>query len=69
MYVCICRQITESQIRDLCRESGDPSLSNVRSQLGVGIDCGKCGNHTRSILREYHQSASFNPTLATAIPA
>ena len=66
MYVCICRQITENQIRELCQESGAASLSQVREQLGVGLDCGKCGNHARSILREYRQSASFNPSLATA---
>ena len=68
MYVCICRQITESQIRDLCRESDGASLSDLRKQLGVGLDCGKCGSHARSILRDYHQSATFNPALATAIP-
>ena len=67
MYVCICRQITEDQIRDLCRDSGATSFSEVRNQLGVGLDCGKCGNHARSVLREYHQSATFDPTLATAI--
>ena len=67
MYVCICRQITENQIRDLCRDNGATSFAEVRNQLGVGIDCGKCGNHARSVLREYHQSAAFDPTLATAI--
>ncbi len=67
MYVCICRQITEEQIRDVCRDSGDASLSDVRRQLGLGLDCGKCGNHARSVLREYRQSASFNPSPATTI--
>ncbi len=69
MYVCICRQVTEDQIRDLCRESGDASMSDVRQRLGVGLDCGKCGNHARGVLRECRQSASFNPSLATAIAA
>ncbi len=68
MYVCICRQVTEDQIRDLCRDSGGgTSLSDVRRQLGVGLDCGKCGNHARGILREYHRSAKFDPNLATAV--
>ena len=67
MYVCICRQITEDQIRDLCRDNGASSYAEVRNQLGVGLDCGKCGNHARSVLREYQQSTTFDPALATAI--
>ena len=67
MYVCICRQITEDQIRDLCRDSGASSFAEVRDRLGVGLDCGKCGNHARSILREYRRSAAFDPALATAV--
>ncbi len=68
MYVCICRQITEDQIRDLCHSTGgNASFADVRSQLGVGLECGKCGNHARSVLREYRQSANFDPSLATAI--
>ncbi len=68
MYVCICRQITEDQIRDLCRKSGGAAnFADMRRQLGVSLDCGKCGSHARSILREYHRSAAFDPALATAV--
>ena len=68
MYVCICRQITESKIREVCRKGdGATSLSDLRKQLGVGVECGKCSSHARAVLREYHQSTSFDPSLATAI--
>ena len=33
MYVCICRQITDKQIRELC-ENGAGNLGEVRDRLG-----------------------------------
>ena len=46
MYVCICRQVTDHEIRDVCRE-GASSLSELREKLGVASDCGKCGKLAR----------------------
>ena len=58
MYVCVCRQITDHEIRDVCRE-GAISLSELREKLGVGSDCGKCGKLARTIVKEYAKSAAF----------
>ncbi|MGB4246407.1 MAG: (2Fe-2S)-binding protein [Pseudohongiellaceae bacterium] len=58
MYVCICRQITDSQIREMCRE-GSSRLSDLRDKLGVASECGKCGQHARSIVSEFKGSTSF----------
>ena len=58
MYVCICRQITDSRIREVCRE-GARRLADVRDKLGVASDCGKCGKHARSIDSEFKGLASF----------
>ena len=58
MYVCICRQITDSQIRDLCR-GGAVDMDDVRNKLGVASECGKCGQLARSIVKEFHKNPSF----------
>ncbi len=51
MYVCLCKGITDSQIKDaVC--SGASNLKQVRKQLGVMTQCGKCGIMTKSIVEE-----------------
>ena len=58
MYVCICRQITDHQIRDVCR-GGASSLPDVRTKLGVASECGKCGKLAQTIVNEYNKTAIF----------
>ncbi len=58
MYVCICRQITDNQIRDLCRD-GFNDLAEIRARLGVASECGKCTRHARSIVGEFVNPPSF----------
>ena len=54
MYVCLCKGITDTQIRTAIEE-GANSFREVRNTLGVGSQCGKCGSATRKILREARQ--------------
>ncbi|MCH7670582.1 MAG: (2Fe-2S)-binding protein [Proteobacteria bacterium] len=58
MYVCICRQITDHQIRDLCR-GGASNLTDLRAKLGVASECGKCGKLAQTIVNECNKSAAF----------
>lgn len=51
MYVCLCKQITDTQIRAAVQD-GASSFRDVRNTLGVASQCGKCGTLTREILRE-----------------
>lgn len=51
MYVCICRQITDGQIRERCRE-GRCSLPEICAELGIASECGKCAGHARMIVTE-----------------
>ena len=51
MYVCICKGITDSQIRAAVEDGAD-SLREVRKALGVASQCGKCGIMTRDIVME-----------------
>ena len=51
MYVCLCKGITDTQIRTAIQE-GANSFKDVRNTLGIGSQCGKCDILTREILRE-----------------
>ncbi len=41
MYVCICNQVTENEIRDAVR-AGYRDFDLVREALGVSSCCGRC---------------------------
>lgn len=64
MYVCICRQITDTQIREVC-SAGTSRIADLRDQLGLASDCGKCGKYALSIISEFKKTAPF----VNAIPA
>lgn len=51
MYVCVCRGITDRQIRAAI-ESGARTMRDLRQKLGVCSDCGKCGTFARDLLQE-----------------
>jgi len=52
MYICICKQITDKQIKAAIDE-GAQSLRDLRSELGVASECGQCGQCARAILKEH----------------
>ncbi len=51
MYVCLCKGITDSQIKDAVY-GGATDLRQVRKQLGVMNQCGKCGIMTKQIVED-----------------
>ncbi|KAB7623037.1 bacterioferritin-associated ferredoxin [Alkalilimnicola sp. S0819] len=61
MYVCICNAVTDKQIRRAVAD-GAQSMRELRKQLGVCSDCGKCGPCAREILRDerLEQAALLN---------
>jgi bacterioferritin-associated ferredoxin len=50
MYVCICKGITENQIRDAIR-SGLCTRKEISRCLKVGTACGKCDEDVRDLLQ------------------
>ncbi len=66
MYVCICKGITDTQIRAAV-EDGASSLREVRNTLGVASQCGKCGLLTREIVRETLLDGSDSEQLFYAV--
>lgn len=51
MYVCICKGITDHQIRAAARD-GAVSMRSLNRELGVASQCSKCSRHAREVLRE-----------------
>ncbi len=49
MYVCICQAITDRQIREAAL-GGARTLKDLRRDLGVTRDCGRCASCARSCL-------------------
>jgi len=51
MYVCICKQVTCGQIR-AAASAGASNVRDLRQQLGVASQCGKCAGCARGILEQ-----------------
>ncbi|MCB4811125.1 (2Fe-2S)-binding protein [Methylovorus menthalis] len=64
MYVCVCRAVTERQIFQAAR-AGAKNLKDLKHELGVATECGRCASCAKQCLREAHQEAS---TVANIIP-
>ncbi len=68
MYVCICKAVTDKQIRRAAA-SGVDNLYELRAQLGVASGCGVCANEAQSILSEANQSSLAQPSIYYPTPA
>ena len=66
MYVCLCKGITDTQIRAAV-EDGASSIREVRNSLGVASQCGKCGILARDIVREALLDNTDNEQLFYAV--
>ncbi|AOS98627.1 Bacterioferritin-associated ferredoxin [Microbulbifer aggregans] len=51
MYVCICKGITDRQIKEAVYD-GTTSVRALRRQLGVSSQCGRCAELTQEIIDE-----------------
>lgn len=70
MYVCVCKAVTDTQIKRAINE-GVSSRRELFKCLGVGGSCGKCNPHVKELLHDHscHQSLMQNlpnPTILAA---
>ncbi len=66
MYVCICKAVTDRQIRSAV-EDGVTTMKGLRDSLGCTGQCGKCGKHVKQ-LRDQTLYEMEMMECATAIP-
>lgn len=59
MFVCICHAITEKNIADAV-DQGAGTIQELRDQLNVGTQCGKCVQYAKSVIAD----KTFNYDLA-----
>ncbi|MBL8413201.1 MAG: (2Fe-2S)-binding protein [Propionivibrio sp.] len=51
MYVCVCKAITDHQIREAA-QNGALTLDDLRRDLGIASECGNCAAYARQLLEE-----------------
>lgn len=51
MYVCVCKAVTDHQIRCAVRD-GIVTFRELRMELGVSTGCGRCAPTARKVLAE-----------------
>ncbi len=51
MYICLCKGITDTQIKESVT-NGATSIRQVRRELGVASQCCKCLPEARAIIDE-----------------
>ncbi len=62
MFICICKQVTDRQIKEAV-SNGAASFTDVQSELGVATQCGECKNHARQCMRQCKNDCSHDHTL------
>ena len=65
MYICLCNSVTENDIR-ACVEDGARSMRDLRRELGVASQCGKCACHARDLLKDSLASPSCEKMFGAA---
>jgi bacterioferritin-associated ferredoxin len=69
MYVCICHAVTEKEVLAAARR-GVVRLADLRKELKVPGDCGRCAKHARDLIKGVaaHCSNDDRPTPAASTP-
>ena len=65
MYVCICNGVTERDIRDAASR-GARTVKDLRRELGVASDCGKCASCAHEVLCEARREPALPVRLQAA---
>ncbi len=65
MYVCLCNNVTDRDIRKAVR-SGCRRLEDLSAELGVATNCGSCADLAEELLAEADRPAM--PVAGPALP-
>ena len=62
MYICVCKAVTDSQIKTAI-DNGMDTHKALHQCLGVGSGCGKCNHHVRELVSKNNVPISVNPVM------
>jgi bacterioferritin-associated ferredoxin len=70
MIVCVCKAVSDRQIRNAVNE-GATSLRDLRRELGIGSCCGKCVPEAKMALASCQASCASAsiPASSMLVPA
>ncbi len=51
MYICICKNVTDRQIRQAVYQQDISSIRELRACLGACDQCGKCARDAKEVIR------------------
>ncbi len=60
MYVCLCKAVTDRQIKEFVN-AGAGSFEDVCRELGVATQCGKCSQLAQNIVETTVKKTPFEP--------
>jgi bacterioferritin-associated ferredoxin len=60
MYVCVCKAVTDRQIREAA-QGGARTLKDLRRELGVTSECGRCASCAHECLRQVRTTGCTDP--------
>lgn len=63
MYICICKGVTDSAIREAVN-NGAERMRDLKSCLGVTEQCGICACHTKEVLDQARMQKAQSRSLA-----
>lgn len=55
MYVCLCHGVTDTDIHQAA-QNGAATLKDLRRELGVSVECGRCASCARKCLKAANQN-------------
>ena len=64
MYVCVCKAVTESDIKNAVKD-GANCLHHLKTKLGVSVQCGSCICDAASCLEKALEQEMGSSTLVT----
>ena len=66
MYICLCKAVTDSHIREAVAK-GTTQFGQLRRELGLGSQCGKCGLMAKEVFDQSLESTVDQEQLFYAV--
>ncbi|WP_347989903.1 (2Fe-2S)-binding protein [Methylomonas sp. AM2-LC] len=58
MYICLCQGVTERDIEQSVNNGICTTFQDLRQELQVSVDCGRCSHAARQCLKQAKKNSS-----------